>query len=172
MVAHVRTTLFIALSDPATFSRANERALEADDMARSLIEDFCHRAMFKTPQSHQTVKWLADSLRSVLNHEYPQAPLRSFGLLPRSKGKPQDETRPFDVAAWVLVAMRRGYTKAEAKEMAASAFDIDLKQVERHIREQALTPESLNPDEALWDSKFNAQRPDDPARPLPKPKAR
>lgn len=170
MVAFIKTTLFVALGDPSTLSRKNERALEADDMARTLLMDFCHRAMNKAGQSERTIKWLSDAFMALLDHENAEQPLHAFGMLPRAKGKPKDSMKPFDVAAWVLVAIRRGYKKAEAKSMAADVFHIELKQVERHIRDQGLTPEMLSPDEGLWDIHFNIPGRDKPARPLPKPR--
>lgn len=169
MVAFIKTTLFVALGDPSTLSRKNERAQEADDMARTLLMDFCHRAMHKAVQSERTIKWLSDAFVALLDHEHAEKPLQAFGLLPRPRGKPNDDRKPFDVAAWVLVATRRGYEK-EAKSMAADVFHIDLKHVERLIRDQGLTPEMLSPDEGLWDIHFNIPGRDKPARPLPKPR--
>ena len=55
--------------------------------------------------------------------------------------------------------------------MAAEVFHIDLKHVERLIRDQGLTPEMLSPDEELWDIHFNIPGRDKPARPLPKPRS-
>lgn len=170
MVAFIKTTLFVALGDPSTLSRKNERAQEADDMARTLLMDFCHRAMHKAGQSERTIKWLSDAFMALLDHEHADKPLQAFGLLPRAKGQPKDEMGAFDVAAWVLVTMRRGYTKAEAKDMAAAVFDIDLKHVERLMRNQGLTPEMLSLDEEVWDIHFNIPGRDKPARPLPRPR--
>jgi hypothetical protein len=170
MVSQIRTVLMISYDDPDSFSHANERAADANKQARHILMDFWHRALHRTDQSPVTIEWLASCFMKVLDHEHPRNPLQSFGLLPRPKGKPRDEMNSFDVAAWVLVAMRRGYTKAEAKDMAAGVFDIDLKQVERHMRNEALKPEHLSADEETWDIHFNIPSRDKPARPLPEPR--
>ncbi len=172
MVSQIRLALMIADEQQGYFSHANEPASEANQAARHILMDFIHRARHGTQQSDVAIKWLASCFMMALEHKNPRNPLQSFGLLPRKKGQPPDETTPFDVAAWVLVATRRGYTKAEAKGMAASEFDIDLRHVERHIRRQALKPEMLNPDEELWDIHFNIPSGDKPARPIPRPKPR
>lgn len=172
MVSQIRLALMIADEQPGYFSHANEPASEANQAARHILMDFCHRARHGTEQSDVTIKWLAGCFMKALGHENPRNPLQSFGLLPRAKGQPKDETGAFDVAAWVLVAMRRGYTKAEAKDMAAAEFDIDLKHVERLIRDQGLAPEMLSPDEEVWDIHFNIPSGDKPARPIPQPKPR
>lgn len=170
MVSQIRLVLMIADEQQGYFSHANEPASEANQAARHILMDFCHRANHGTQQSDVTIKWLASCFIKALEHENPRNPLQSFGLLPRPKGKPPDESTPFDVAAWVLVARRRGYEKAEAKSMAADVFHIELKHVERQIRDQGLTPEMLSQDEEVWDIHFNIPSRSKRARPLPKPR--
>jgi hypothetical protein len=167
MVSDIRFALMMADEGLGDFTHSNPQASGANQAARHILMDFIHRAQHGTQQSDVAIKWLASCFMKALEHENPRNPMQSFGLLPRPKGKPPDETKAFDVAAWVIVARRRGYEKAEAKDMAAAVFHTDLKTVERYMREAALEPEHLTANDETWEIHFNIPCRSKPARPLP-----
>lgn len=167
LVACIRSAQTQSLAYPEAFTRGTPWAEDANEAARLLLMNFCNRALSGEQQSPVTVEWLKDAFISVLEYEHPTHPLQSFGLLPRSKGRQNNNIKSFDVAAWVLLTIRRGYTRRQAKEMAASTFQIELRTVEANLRDSALTDANLTNDESLWEARFNSASRSRRARPLP-----
>ena len=144
---------------------AGERGKAADGLARAILNDFILRQQLRQPHSAVTLDWLADVLGSILDHH--AEPLAALGLSKRAKHRPADPQVSMDVAWWVRLTERRGYTAAEAKEMAAALFHRDVKTVEADKRRAAGWVDGMNPDPAAGRDYFMTLK---PPRPLPKPK--
>lgn len=167
-VSQVRSYQRRVEGDPNVVSRDDAEAVNADEKARLLISDFWVRNVCKSPQSQITTSWLSECLDAILEHEDPYL---SLGLLKRQKGKPKDRYTPVDVIFWVKLAEARGYSKAEAKALAAESFWKDLKTIEAYLRESGPWSDNMDMD-ADWEAHFAQPTRDRPPRPLPPPKPR
>jgi hypothetical protein len=141
--------------------RSGERTPEADGLARAILRDFCLRQFLGRPHSTVALDWLADILSDILDDAEPRSAL---GLLPRPAHRPSDGTKAVDIAWWMSLAMERGYTRPEAKELATTVFSVDLKTVERYFKKGAPWIDGMNPS-ANWERYFCSCN-----RPLPPPK--
>jgi hypothetical protein len=139
-----------------TLLHSGERDAETDGIARYIIKDFALRQFLGVPQSPVTLEWLAGALHEILDYGDP---LEVFKLLPRPKKRPPDPQRGWDVACWVEVAVKRGYSRPEAIQRAAETFHMDDSNVRRHVR---AGPMWMNPDEGVWDEYFLLRK-----KPLP-----
>ena len=141
--------------------RSEGRDSGTDGIARFIIQDFALRHFLGVPQSPITTGWLAECLGEILNYADP---LKTFRLLPRPKKRPPDPQRGWDIACWVAVSEKRGYSHAGAIEAAADLFCMD----DSNVRKLCKTlPEWMNPAEDVWEEYFRLCN-----RPLPAWKAK
>jgi hypothetical protein len=136
--------------------RDGERGPAVDGIARYIIKDFQLRQFLGVPQSDVTLEWLGEALGAILEYSDP---LQTLGLLPRPKKRPADPQRGWDVACWVTVTQKRGYSRAEAIQSAAQLFCMDESNVRKLVK---AGPEWMNPDQDIWDEYFQLRN-----RPLP-----
>jgi hypothetical protein len=66
---------------------AGARGAQVDELARFLISDFCVRAWANEPQSPHALRWLADALDRMLDHDYKCDAREAFSLLSKRKGQ-------------------------------------------------------------------------------------
>mgnify|MGYP000611746666 FL=1 len=158
-ISHIPDALLLAWT---TRISAGERNVEVDRIARALIRDICLRQWLGVPHSAIALNWLCDVLDGTLNHEDPKSLL---GLLPRKASRPASSVdTSFEVACWLRLAQEdRGYTRREAKDLAAQLFGRDLKTIERDARMAKSWVSTINPD-ADWEGRFLTMK---PPRPLP-----
>jgi hypothetical protein len=146
--------------------RAGERGKKADGLARAVLRDFIVRQWLGLPQSRTTLDWLADALDAIISNE--SKPLDALGLQPRPKHRPADAGLAIDVALWVAETESRGYTPAEAVQLASEVFHKDAKSIERYRREAREWAQGRVPG-ADWDEVFSLRK---PPRPLPSRRSR
>lgn len=138
--------------------RDGERGPEVDGIARAILNDFALRHFLGVPQSPVTLGWLADALTDITDYADP---LTTLGLLPRPKKRPADPQHGWDVACWVAVTQQRGYSRAQAIQMAAELFATDESNVRKLLKKG---PSWMNPDKPVWEDYFQLRK-----RPLPNP---
>lgn len=132
-------------------------------LAQQILQDFCLRAWMDLPQSKYTLLWLAEVFGQILEDGKPDA-RRAFSLLPRREGGPKQESGT-DIALWVELTLRRGYTEKQAKQFAAATFHHDEKHISRLLRKNKVM--ELNPSVTWeeWEEYFRLMN-----RPLPEPR--
>ncbi|RRS05055.1 hypothetical protein EIP75_05610 [Aquabacterium soli] len=111
---------------------------KADEIAKAVIRDFCLRHWHDLPQSRYTSGWIVDVLGEILEHKDA---VSAFCLKPRPKGRAKGTGRASTpVAAWVQVALKRGYGANEAYQAAADLFGLSERQVERFVEAHEFYP--------------------------------
>jgi hypothetical protein len=143
--------------------RDGEKGIEAHGFALCIINDFRKRDLLNKPQSPQTLRWLAESLGRILNHKYKRDAREVFSLPPRREGRPGDAQQAMDIACWVKFAVDRGYSEAQAHNLAAGMFHRDVKQIRRQHKRFHWYAEDINP-KFDWKGYFLFKK-----RPLPPP---
>lgn len=145
--------------------RSGETGDSAHGIARFMIDDFCSRAWLNKPQSQYTLSWLADVLSDVIDNGKPDA-RRAFSLMPNREGGHLAIGEAIDIACWVKLTIDRGYTEAEAHELAAATFHKDPRHIRRQRAKASSSAEGINP-KADWNALFLLKN-----RPLPAAKKR
>jgi hypothetical protein len=162
-VHQIRSYQLRAEADPSAISHSDPEALTANEHAAALIHDIWLRNLLRHPQSPVTVGWFAGCLSKILENEDPHL---SLGLLKRPKGKPRDKHTASDVVWWVKLTEARGYSKSEAKSLAADVFAKEVKTIEAYLRTAGDWADNMNMD-ADWEEYFGLPTLDRPSRPLP-----
>ena len=139
---------------------SGEQGHAAHGIARAIIIDFCTRARLNRPQSTITLNWLADVLDHILDEGKPDA-RKAFSLMPRREGGNEKTGEAIDIACWVRLTIRRGYSEANAKKLAAAIFCKDEKHIARQVRRAIEWADGMNP-KVDWEEYFKYKR-----RPLP-----